>query len=345
MKKFFALVTAAMLSVTMLAGCGANADKAEGEQAAASGEAMETPVDIGIIQLTEHPALDAAREGFVQGLADAGYTDGDKVNIEVQNAQGDQSNLQTISQKFVSDRKDLILAIATPAAQAIAAETKDIPILVTAVTDPAAAGLCSSNDVPGGNLSGTSDLTPVKEQIDLLTKILPDAKKVTVMYCSGEENSAIQADMAEEAAKSKGLEIERKTVTSTNDVAQVTESVVGTCDAIYIPTDNVLASSMPLVSSITNPAGIPVIVGEQGMLEGGGLASITISYSDLGKTTGEMAAKIIEGADVSTMPIGYAPNPQLMLNTDTVSELGITIPADIEASAVKVTTTASDSAQ
>ncbi len=346
MRKFLALMTATMLSMTLLSGCGNAADEGQADSSdAATGEAMETPVDIGIIQLTEHPALDAAREGFVQALEEAGYTDGDKVNIEVQNAQGDQSNLQTISQKFVSDGKDLILAIATPAAQAIAAETKDIPILVTAVTDPAASGLCDSNEVPGGNLSGTSDLTPVKEQIDLLTKILPDAKKVTVMYCSGEENSAIQADMAEEAAKAKGLEVERKTVTSTNDVAQVTESVIGTCDAIYIPTDNVLASSMPLVSSITNPAGVPVIVGEQGMLEGGGLASVTISYTDLGKTTGEMAVKLIEGADISTMPIGYAPNPELMINTDTIADLGITIPADIEASATKVTTTSTDEAQ
>ncbi len=340
MKKFIALMTAAMLSMTMLAGCGGNGEEPAEEGQTALGEAMETPVDIGIIQLTEHPALDNAREGFIEALAEAGYNDGDKVNIEVQNAQGDQSNLQTISQKFVSDGKDLILAIATPAAQAIAAETKDIPILVTAVTDPAAAGLCDSNEVPGGNLSGTSDLTPVEEQIDLLTKILPDAKKITVMYCSGEDNSAIQADMAENAAKDRGLEVVRKTVTSTNDVAQVTESVIGTCDAVYIPTDNVLASSMPLVSSITNPAGLPVIVGEQGMLEGGGLASVTISYSDLGRTTGEMAVKIIEGADISTMPIGYAPNPDLMINTDTVEELGVTIPADIEASAVKVTTTA-----
>ncbi len=336
MKRFLSLMTAAVLSMTLLSGCGGSGEDAAKED----GQAMKTPVDIGIIQLTEHPALDAAREGFIQGLADAGYNDGDKVNIEVQNAQGDQSNLQTISQKFVSDGKDLILAIATPAAQAIAAETKDIPILVTAVTDPAAVGLCDSNEVPGGNLSGTSDLTPVEEQIDLLTEILPDAKKITVMYCSGEDNSAIQADMAEEAAKAKGLEVIRKTVTSSNDVAQVTESVIGTCDAVYIPTDNVLASSMPLVSSITNPAGLPVIVGEQGPLEGGGLASVTISYSDLGRTTAEMAVKIIEGADISTMPIGYSSNPQLMINTDTVSELGITIPADIEASAVKVTTAA-----
>lgn len=332
MKKFISLLTAAMLSVTMLAGCGSSADTQD------TAVSADNPAEIGIIQLTEHPALDAAREGFVAGLSEAGYVDGEKIKIEVQNAQGDQSNLKTISQKFVSDGKDLILAIATPAAQAIATETKDIPILVTAVTDPAASDLCESNELPNCNVSGTSDLTPVKEQIDLLTKLLPDAKKVTIMYCSGEQNSLIQADMAEEAAVAAGLEVERKTVTSTNDVAQVTQSVVGTCDVIYIPTDNVLASSMPLVTSFTTPAGIPVIVGEQGMVEGGGTASVAISYTDLGQLTGKMAAEILEGADISTMPIGYAENPELIVNPDAVDALGITVPADIDSTATKVNT-------
>lgn len=342
MKKFLSMLAVAAMSAMMFAGCGGAAgtegDAAQ-DSADTSGVAMETPVDIGIIQLMEHPALDASREGFVAALAEAGYTDGDKINIELQNAQGDQSNLKTISQKFVSDGKDLILAIATPAAQAIATETTDIPILVTAVTDPAESGLVEANDAPNCNISGTSDLTPVAEQIDLLTKILPDAKKITIMYCSGEQNSLIQADMAEEAAKALGLEVERKTVTSTNDVAQVTESVLGTCDAVYIPTDNVLASSMPLVTGITNPAGLPVIVGETGMVNGGGLASVAIDYNDLGKLTGKMAAQLIEGADIKTMPIQYAENPELVINETAAAELGITIPDDIKATATVANTT------
>lgn len=340
MKKFLSMLTIAAMSAMMLAGCGGPAgnEGAEGSVSSA-GTAMDTPVDIGIIQLTEHPALDASREGFIAALAEAGYTDGDKINIELQNAQGDQSNLKTISQKFVSDGKDLILAIATPAAQAIATETSDIPILLTAVTDPAESDLVESNEAPNCNVSGTSDLTPVKEQIDLLTKILPDAKKITIMYCSGEQNSLIQADMAEEAAKALGLEVERKTVTSTNDVAQVTQSIIGTCDAVYVPTDNVLASSMPLVTSITNPAGLPVIVGETGMVDGGGLASVAIDYTDLGKLTGKMAAQIIEGADIKTMPIQYAENPELVINETAADELGITIPDDIKATAILATTT------
>ncbi len=342
MKKFLSMLTVAAISAMMFAGCGggAGAGGAEGDDGAQSAStAMETPVEIGIIQLMEHQALDKSREGFVAALAEAGYKDGDKINIELQNAQGDQSNLKTISQKFVSDGKDLILAIATPSAQAIANETTDIPILITAVTDPADSGLVETNEAPNCNISGTSDLTPIKEQIDLLTKILPDAKKITIMYCSGEQNSLIQADMAEEAAKALGLEVERKTVTSTNDVAQVTESAIGTCDALYIPTDNVLASSMPLVTSITNPAGLPVIVGETGMVNGGGLASVAIDYTELGKLTGQMAAQIIEGADIKTMPIQYTENPELVINETAAAELGITIPDDIKAEATVVNTT------
>lgn len=342
MKKFLSMLTIAAMSVMMLAGCGGTGTtEGEGDAAPEAAAAMETPVNIGIIQLMEHPALDASREGFVAALAEAGYTDGDNIKIELQNAQGDQSNLNTISQKFVSDGKDLILAIATPAAQTIANATTDIPILVTAVTDPAESGLVESNELPNCNVSGTSDLTPVADQIELLTKILPDAKKITIMYCSGEQNSLIQADMAEEAATALGLEVERKTVTSTNDVAQVTESVIGTCDAVYIPTDNVLASSMPLVTSITNPAGLPVIAGETGMVSGGGLASVAIDYTSIGRLTGKMAAEIIEGADISTMPIQYDDAPELVINETAAAELGITIPDDIKAEAT-VTNTATE---
>lgn len=326
MKKFLSMLTMAALSLSMLVGCG-------GDSAA-----PKDSVDIGIIQYTSHPALDASREGFISKLAELGYTEGTNCTFDIQNAQADQSNLKTISQKFVSDGKDLILAIATPAAQSIAAETKDIPILVTAVTDPAQSELCESNEVPNTNVSGTSDLTPVKEQIELLKKILPDAKKIGIMYCSGEQNSVFQANLAKEAAAENGLETEELTVSNTNDVAEVTSSALGKYDALYIPTDNILASSMPLVSSITNPAGLPVIVGEQGMVEGGGLASVAISYTDIGEITGQMAADILGGADIKTMPIQYAENPELIINETAAAELGITIPDDIKAGAAVVNT-------
>lgn len=347
MKKLLRSLTAAVLMGTLvMTGCtsSAPADSSSGSENATEAQASASAdgsYDIGIIQLVEHPALDAAREGFVKGMADNGLKEGENVTIDVQNAQNDQSNLKTIAQKFVSEDKDLVLAIATPAAQSIAAETTDIPILITAVTDPAASGLCETNEAPGGNVTGTSDLTPIKEQIELLHQILPEAKNIAIMYNSGEQNSVIQADMAEAAAAELGITSERKTVTNTNDVAQVTSSLVGKFDAVYIPTDNTLASSMPLVSSITNPAGLPLIVGEQGMVEGGGLASVAVSYSDLGEMTGKMAVEIlVNGADPATMPIGYTENPQLIINPTAAAELGIEIPAEVLDKAEKVDTVA-----
>lgn len=328
MKKFLSVLTMLALTATMLVGCGGGSS-----DTAASGDDVK---EIGIIQYTAHPALDAARDGFIDKLAELGYEDGVNCNIDVQNAQADQSNLKTISQKFVNDNKDLILAIATPAAQSIAAETKDIPILVTAVTDPADAQLVESNEAPNTNVSGTSDLTPVAEQIDLLTQILPDAKNIAIMYCSGEQNSVLQAGMAKDAAAEKGIKTTELTVSNTNDVAQVTESAVGNYDAIYIPTDNILASSMPLVSSITNPAKIPLFVGEEGMVEGGGFASVAIDYTELGKLTGQMAADIFGGADIKTMPIQYTENPELIINTDVAEALGITVPEEILSKATLV---------
>ncbi len=345
MKKMLSSVLAVtLMSSLLMAGCSSSESTStsteEGAtQTAQSDSGSEESYDIGVIQLTEHPALDAAREGFIQGMADNGLVEGENVTIDIQNAQNDQSNLKTIAQKFVSDDKDLVLAIATPAAQSMAAETTEIPILVTAVTDPAESGLCESNDAPGGNITGTSDLTPIADQIELLQQILPDAKNVAILYNSGEQNSVIQADMAEEAATELGITTERKTVTNTNDVAQVTSSLIGSFDAVYIPTDNTLASSMPLVSSITNPAGLPVIVGEQGMVENGGLASVAVNYTDLGIMTGEMAAEILlNGADPAQMPIEYTENPQLIVNEDAAAELGITIPDDVLTNAEIVNT-------
>lgn len=324
MKKLLSILTMAALTMSMLVGC--------------SGTASSEKQEIGIIQYTAHPALDAARDGFIAKLEELGYKDGENCTIDIQNAQADQSNLKTISQKFVNDGKNLILAIATPAAQSIAAETSDIPILITAVTDPAASGLVNDNNAPGTNVSGTSDLTPVKEQIALLKQVLPDAKKIAIMYCSGEQNSVIQADMAKEAAAENGLEATDLTVSNTNDVAQVTESAIGKYDAIYIPTDNILASAMPLVTSITNPKGLPVFVGEQGMVEGGGLASVGINYTSLGEATGKMAADILGGADISTMPIQYDNNPELIINKTAADELGITFPDEVLANAKVVNT-------
>ncbi|HEY8499101.1 MAG TPA: ABC transporter substrate-binding protein [Clostridia bacterium] len=286
---------------------------------------------IGIIQLVEHVALDSAREGFIDALKENGYVDGQNITIDFQNAQGDQSNLSTISDRFVSNKADLILGIATPAVQAIAGKTTEIPILGTAVTDYVVARLVDSNEAPGGNVSGTTDMNPVKEQIDLLVKLVPDAKTVGVLYNSSEDNSILQAGLAKEAIEALGLKYVEVTVTNSNEVQQATQSIVEKCDAIYIPTDNTFASSMPVVHGVTSQSKTPVICGESGMVESGGLATLGINYYDLGYQTGLMAIRILKGeAEPATMPIESASGFDFAINGKVAEEIGIEIPDDLK---------------
>lgn len=277
---------------------------------------------IGVLQLVQHTALDASNKGFIQALDDAGLN----YTVDQQNASGDQPTCQTIASKLVNDGDDLILAIATPAAQAVAGATSEIPVLVTAVTDPAASDLVESNEVPGGNITGTSDLTPVKEQISLLKKILPDAKTVGVLYCTAESNSEIQAKMAKEAIEAEGMTAVDYTVSSSNEIQTVVTSMVGKVDAIYAPTDNTIAAGMTTVAMIANENKIPTICGEEGMVKAGGLATYGIDYYELGYLTGKQAVKILtEGGDVSKMPIEYLPleKCKLSVNEETAKTLGI----------------------
>ena len=317
-KKLAALMLAGAMAAS-LAACGGQtastdttaAESADGEE---SKEAEQTAdgetYKIGVLQLTQHVALDKTNEGFVAALDDAGI----KYEIDQQNAAGEQSAL--------------IFAIATPAAQAVAGVTDSIPILVSAVTDPAASGLVESNEVPGGNVSGTSDLTPVKEQIDLMQQIIPDVKKVGLLYCSAEANSVLQIDMAKEALDTAGIEYEDYTVSNSNEIPTVVESMVGNVDCVYTPTDNMIAAGMATVTMVTNENKLPVICGEKGMVDAGGLATYGIDYYQLGYMTGEQAVKILtEGADISKMPIGYldASKCELSVNEETAETLGIDV--------------------
>lgn len=350
-RKLLAMIMTTALAVSMLAGCGSNGgstdagtasdvdgtvdgdvqeenqdeSQAEGEtDPAAEGETFK----IGVIQLAEHPALDASYEGFVEGLKEAGYEEGKNITIDYQNAQGEQANCVTIADKFVNDGVDLILAIATPAAQAAASKTTEIPILVTAVTDPASSGLVDTNEVPGGNVSGTSDLTPVKEQIDLLHELLPEAKNVGILYCSAEDNSKFQADLAMESLDALGMTGEEYTFATLDEIQSVVDSMKGKVDAIYAPTDNKVAEGMATVSMIATEAGLAVITGESGMVDNGGLATYGLSYFNLGKMTGGQAAAIFNGeAETATMPIGYlaAEDCEFSYNQETADALGITI--------------------
>ena len=286
-------------------------------------------IKIGAIQLVEHPALDASYKGFVDGLKAAGYEDGKNIKLMYENAQGEQSNCVTIADKFISQRCDIIFAIATPAAQAVANKTETTPILVTAVTDPKTAGLVESNEKPGTNVTGTSDLTPCAAQIQLLKKLLPNTKKVAMLYCSSEENSRFQINLAKAECDRQGLTYVDATVSNTNEVQQVVQSLVGKVDAIYTPTDNMIASTMATVSLVTTPAKIPVITGEDGMVQGGGLATYGINYYELGKQTAKMAVEVINGKKPRDMPIQYLDKCDFTYNKETAAALGITIPADI----------------
>ncbi|HJG30673.1 MAG TPA: ABC transporter substrate-binding protein [Collinsella ihuae] len=325
LKTLASAVVAGTLALA-LAACGGNGattdttDEGSSTAEAASGSTYK----IGVLQLTEHAALDASNEGFVAALDDAGID----YEIDQQNAQNDQSACQTIASKLVNDGDDLILTIGTPAAQAVASATSDIPIIGTAITDFAESGLVADNEAPGGNVTGSSDLTPVADQIDLLQQLVPDAKTVGLLYCTAESNSEVQIAMAEEALDEAGIAHERYTVSSSNEIQQVVESMVGKVDAVYTPTDNTIAAGMATVSMVANENGLPVIVGCDTMVEDGGLASYSINYYDLGYKAGEMAVEILtEGANPAEMPIEYlaAEDCQLIANQATADEVGIDI--------------------
>ena len=287
-------------------------------------------VKIGVLQLVQHDALDANYQGFVDGLAKEGFVDGDNIVIDYQNASGDQSNCVTIAQKFVSDGVDLIFAIATPAAQAVANLTTTIPVVVSSVTDPESANLVKSNAMPGTNVTGTSDLTPCAAQISLLKQLLPEAKTVGMLFCSSEENSRFQINLAEAECKRLGLSYVEATVSNTNEVQQVVQSLVGKVDAIYSPTDNMIASSMATVAMVANENRIPVIVGEEGMVKNGGLATYGLNYYELGKQTAVMAAQILrDKTDPAEMPIQYLTSCDFSYNPDTAAILGIEIPLEL----------------
>ncbi len=315
MKKIITLALAAVLALG-LAACSSGGAAGGGKN-----------VKIGVIQLVAHPALDASYNGFVNGLAEAGYAEGKNLTLDFQNANGEISNCPTIASKLVNDKNDLILAIATPAAQAVAEKTRDIPILVTAVTDPAGAALVETNEKPGTNVTGTSDLTPVKEQLLLLKELCPDVEKVGFLFSSSEANSLIQIGMAQEAADGLGLEYEEYTISSTNELQSVLQSMVGKVDAVYSPTDNLVATAVSTVSAFAIDNKLPFIAGEKALVDGGALASVSIDYYNLGVLTAKQAVEIIEGGKKpADMPIQYQTKFETVVNTETAKALGVAVP-------------------
>lgn len=332
MKKWIAGV--ALGSMMVLAGCGGGGGSTAGstaDEGSAAAEANADALQVGIIQLADHVALDRARDGFEAGLEEAGYKLGEDVVIEFQNAQGDQSNLDTITKQFASDKKDLVCTIATQAAVQMKSASSEIPIVGTAITDYEAAKLVESNDKPGGNLTGTSDMNLIKDQVALMKKLVPEIKTAGIIYSSAEENSRIQADMFKQECEALGIAVEEMTISNVNEIQQAATSLIGeNVQAIYVPTDNMLASAITTLTGITHEKKIPVFTGEVGMMSGGGLATVSVDYFELGKQTGAMAAKILKGeATPDSMPIEMPEVTTTAINKATVEALGIEVPEDL----------------
>ena len=319
-----------------LTACGGSASSAAASSAAASSTAASGSAaaagesyTVGICQLVEHAALDAATQGFEDALT-AEF--GENVTFDFQNAQNDSATCATIANGFVSAGVDLIMANATPALQAAQAATNQIPILGTSVTEYGVAlGLSDFTGVVGGNVSGTSDLAPLDQQADMIVEWMPDAKKVGLLYCSAEANSQYQVDEVQKALEEKGVTATQYAFSDSNDLASVCQKAADENDAVYVPTDNTCAANTGIIDGICRPAKKPVFAGEEGICSGCGVATLSISYYDLGYTTGEMAVKVLTGeADISTMPIEYTTVTK-KYNKTICDDLGLTVPEGYEA--------------
>ena len=310
-------LTITLAAVMAMGTCAVTANAADGDK-----------YTIGICQLVQHEALDAATQGFKDEIVkELGE---DAVTFDEQNAQGDSNTCSTIINSFVSNNEDLILANATASLQAAAAGTSDIPILGTAVTEYGVAlDLKDFDGTVGGNISGTSDLAPLDQQAAMLHELFPDAKKVGLIYCSAEANSQYQVDTVKAALEELGYTCEYYAFSDSNDLSSVTTTAANDSDVIYVPTDNTVASNTEIINNICLPAKVPVITGEEGICAGCGVATLSINYYDLGVTTGKMAVKILkDGEDISQMPIEYAPNFTKEYNKDICEELGVEVPDD-----------------
>ena len=314
MKKLIAMVLAAVMVLAVAS-------------AAPAAKAEEASYTVGICQLVQHAALDAATQGFKDALTEKL---GDKVTFDEQNAQGEPATCSTIVTGFVANEYDLIMANATPALLAAVSATDTIPILGTSVTDYATALAIDDMDAAVGtgiNVSGTSDGVPAQLYADTVMELVPEAKKVAIVYCSAEPNSVLQADQFIACMDELGVATEVFTFADSNDIQAVVTAAIEGADAMYIPTDNTAASNMTIVSNICAPAGVPIICGEEGMCGAGGLATVSISYYDIGYVCGEMAYEIlVNGADVSAMPIGYAASPEKKYNADYAEAIGFEMP-------------------
>lgn len=320
-KKFMTVLMILVLSMAMMAGCGKDDSRGDASQ--------DKVFKVGILQLMEHPSLNTIRESIIKGLADEGYTDGENLEIDYKNGQNDMTNMKTIAQAFVADKCDVIVAIATPAAQAVLSETTEIPIIFAAVTDPVDAELVDSLENPGGNVSGTSDEVSAEAIMELAQQITPGFKTIGALYSAGEDNSDSVVKGLKEYAAANGYEVVESTVTNTSEVQQAAQYLADKVDVVYSPIDNTVASSMAVATEIFNNAKIPFYVSADSMVQDGGLATYGIDYTVLGKETGKMVAQIFGGADVSKMAVVKMSDMNIYVNTKTADAIGVEIPQSI----------------
>ena len=319
-KRILSVLALAALTVSTFVGCGS-------ASAGSTAASADGPFTVGVIQLVQHPALDAATEGFTDALK-AEF--GDNVTVDVQNAAGDSATCSTIANTFASQNVNLIMANATASLQAATAATNTIPVLGTSITDYATAlAMDSWSGTTGINASGTSDLAPLDKQADMIKELFPDAAKVGILYCTAEPNSEYQATVITGYLKDLGYEVENFSFSDSNDIASVAQSACDNADVLYIPTDNTAASCAETINSVAIAAGKPIVAGEEGICAGCGVATLSISYYDLGFATGEMAIEILKnGADVSKMEVKYAPAVTKKYNAAICDTLGLTVPED-----------------
>ena len=330
MKKSLVVISVCMsILLLLMSGCTTN-------KSTSSTGGSGKKIKIGIVQIVEHPSLDTIREAIIKELADKGFKDGQNITIDYQNAQGDQTNLNTITEKFVDNNYDMIIAIATPSAQAAVSKTKTIPILFAACTDPIGSGIVTSMEKPGGNVTGTSDAVSAEKIMELARLITPNIKKIGALYNSSETNSISVINNLKEYAKNNGITVVDATVTSSSDVQQAAASLVGKVDAIFTPIDNTVASAMPVVAQVADKAKIPVYVGADSMVKDGGLATYGVDYEVLGTETGDMAVEILNGTKPGDIPVKTMDNMNIYVNKDTAKAIGITIPEDIISQAAQV---------
>ncbi|MGN1334031.1 MAG: ABC transporter substrate binding protein [Anaerovoracaceae bacterium] len=316
MKKVLTVLMVLVMTVVLMAGCGNGGDD-------------DKAVKVGILQLMEHPSLNTIRESIIEGLAESGYVDGENMTIEYQNGQNDMTIMKTAAQTFVANECDVIIAIATPAAQAVLSETTEIPIVFAAVTDPVDAGLVDSLEQPGGNVTGTSDEVSAEMIMNLAEEITPGFKTIGALYSSGEDNSASVIAGLKKYASSKGYEVVESAVTNSSEVQQAAQYLADKVDVVYSPIDNTVASAMAVATEVFNGEKIPFYVSADSMVADGGLATYGIDYTVLGKETGKMVAQVLGGESPADIPVKKMSDMSVYINQKTADAIGVEFPQTV----------------